>query len=122
MIPKFAETLANAGNNLIIDEVLLDDTSLRTYAASLANHTVYYIGVFCDLKIMQEREILRGDRAIGLSNDQIERVHKGICSSYDFTVDTSFQSSFTVSYKILEFLSSPPTPARFKKIIGEDKQ
>ena len=46
MIPKFAEILSNGGNNLIIDEVLLDNTSFRTYAHSLANQTVYSIGVF----------------------------------------------------------------------------
>jgi chloramphenicol 3-O phosphotransferase len=121
MMPKFAEILANAGNNLIIDEVLLDDSSLRTYARSLANHTVYYIGVFCDLKIMQELEILRGDRAIGLANDQIERVHQGIRGSYDLKVETSLQTPFKVAHEILEFLSTHPTPPRFKKIIGEDK-
>lgn len=32
VMPQFAKLLADGGNNLIIDEVLLDDTSLKGYA------------------------------------------------------------------------------------------
>lgn len=49
VMPRFAEMLAHMGNNLIIDEVLLDVTSLRVYAEHLKAHAVYYIGIFCDL-------------------------------------------------------------------------
>jgi len=37
---------------------------------------------------MQGREVLRRDRCIGLSNDQINRVHQGVLNTYDFKVDT----------------------------------
>ncbi|PPE03067.1 phosphotransferase-like protein [Holospora curviuscula] len=78
VMPQFAEMLATCGNNLIIDEVLFDEEALKAYAQQLKSHTVYYIGVFCDLAVMQEREVLRRDRCIGLSNDQIDRVHQGV--------------------------------------------
>jgi chloramphenicol 3-O phosphotransferase len=104
VMPKFAKMIADQGNNLIIDEVLLDQNSLKAYAENLKNHTVYYIGVFCDLKTMQERELLRGDRCIGLSNDQIDRVHQGTLNSYDFTVDTTSISPFEAARLILEFV------------------
>lgn len=77
VIPQFAE-MATRGNNLIIDAVLLDQADLKAYAQHLRTYTVYYIGVFCDWVVMQGRERLRGDRCIGLSNDQMDRVHKGI--------------------------------------------
>ena len=77
VIPQFAE-MATRGNNLIIDESLLDQESLKAYAHQLKAHTAYYIGIFCDLAVIQVREKLRGDRCIGLSNDQMDRVHKGI--------------------------------------------
>ena len=60
------------------DEVLFDENAVKAYAKHLQDHIAYYIGVFCDLEVMQEREILRRDRCIGLSNDQIDRVHQGV--------------------------------------------
>lgn len=118
IMPYFAKMLADAGNNLIIDEVLLNDSSLKVYAESLNNHTVYYIGIFCDLKIMQEREISRGDRYIGLSNAQINIVHQGDLGCYDFKIDTSNISPFEATHQILEFIDNHPIPSAFKKMIS----
>ncbi|ETZ06935.1 chloramphenicol phosphotransferase-like protein [Holospora obtusa F1] len=73
--------LAASENNLIIDEVIFDEEALKAYVHHLKTHTVYYIGVFCDLAVMQERKILRRDRCIDLSNDQIDRVHQSVLNS-----------------------------------------
>ena len=116
LMPKFAKILADQGSNLIIDEVLLDSNSLKAYAENLKDHTVYYIGVLCDLKTMQERELLRADRCIGLSNDQIDRVHQGILNSYDFTVDTTNISPFEAAHCVLKFINENSTSYAFKKI------
>lgn len=113
VMPKFAEMLAAEGNNVIIDEVLFDENSLKAYAENLKHHTVYYIGVFCDLKAMQEREILRRDRCIGLSNDQDTRVHRGVLNSYDFKIDTTSLSPFEAARLILKFMDDNPTPQAF---------
>lgn len=115
VMPDFAKLLANKGNNLIIDEVLFDDSSLAFYAKSLSNHTVYFVGIFCELSVMQQREIARGDRAIGLSNDQIDRVHTGL-REYDIKVDTTNHSSFEVAKQILEYVDNTPAPQGFIKI------
>jgi chloramphenicol 3-O phosphotransferase len=114
VMPQFAEMIAARGNNLIIDEVLFDEETLKTYVKHLKNHTVYYIGVFCDLAVMQEREILRRDRCIGLSNDQIDRVHQGVLNSYDFKVDTTATSPFEAARMILKFVDDNPVPKAFK--------
>ena len=71
-IPKVVQTLANDGHDLIVDEVLFSDAELENYMQVLDGQTVYFIGVMCDLKTLQEREILRGDRALGLGRDQIQ--------------------------------------------------
>jgi len=117
LMPKFAEMLASEGNNLIIDEVLLDNKNLINYAHQLSEHDIYYIGVFCDLNIMREREILRGDRALGLSADQITRVHKDISGNYDLEVDTTNSSPFELAKTILEYVKNNPAPKIFKDII-----
>ena len=110
MMPKWAEMLASQGNNLIIDEVLLDQKTLKGYAQHLRAHTVYYMGIFCDLAVMQRRERLRGDRCIGLSNDQMDRVHHGVLGAYDFTVDTTMICPVTAARRILQFVDAHPVP------------
>lgn len=115
IMPDFANLLANKGNNLIIDEVVFEDAQLKSYIQSLQNHTVYFIGVFCDLKVMQERERSRGDRAIGLSNDQIDRVHMGI-REYDLNVDTSNTPPIEIAKQILNFIEHTAAPQGFIKM------
>jgi chloramphenicol 3-O phosphotransferase len=118
VMPQFAEMLATCGNNLIIDEVLFDEEALKAYVQQLKAHTVYYIGVFCDLEVMQEREVLRRDRCIGLSNDQIDRVHQGVLNSYDFKVDTTAISPFEAARRILKFVDDTPAPEAFR-VLGK---
>ncbi len=77
--------LAEAGNNLIVDDVNTGD-EWHEYDTLLAGHTVRRIGVLCPLDILEAREAARGDRLIGLARWQFPRVHAG--RRYDFTVDT----------------------------------
>jgi len=114
-MPDFAHMLGSRGNNLIIDDVLFDDKQLKSYVDKLADHTVYFIGVKCDLAIMQEREYLRRDRALGLSNDQFDRVHTGT-REYDLTVDTSNTSVFNVAKQIINFIDQNKEPKSFCKM------
>ncbi|UCM92966.1 MAG: chloramphenicol phosphotransferase CPT family protein [Rickettsia endosymbiont of Cimex lectularius] len=113
LMPDFANLLASRNNNLIIDEALFEDACLKSYIKSLNGYIVYFVGVFCDLSVMQEREILRCDRAIGLSNDQIDRVHAGSLREYDLTVDTTSKSPFEIAKQILAFVEENPMPQGF---------
>jgi len=116
VMPHVAELFLTHGNNLIIDEVLFDEAALNAYARHLKAHRVYYIGVFCDLAVMQERESLRGDRRIGLSNDQIDRVHQGVLNSYDFKVDTTVLSPLEAARLILQYVDTTPAPTSFQAL------
>ncbi|MES2607540.1 MAG: hypothetical protein V4544_02245 [Pseudomonadota bacterium] len=113
--PTIAKTLADQGNDMIIDEVLFGDSVLRTYVDQLKEHTVYFIGIFCDLKQMQEREILRRDRALGLANGQINRVHDGI-REYDIKIDTTNVSPFQAANYVLQSINKMSNPQGFKKM------
>ena len=122
-MPDFAALLLNRGNHIIIDEVLLNDISLGAYIKALGHRIVYFIGVFCDLEVMQEREFLRGDRAIGLSNDQLDRVHtdgKGAPRKYDLMVNTSRASPFSLAREILTFMERTRAPQSFTTMGQED--
>jgi chloramphenicol 3-O phosphotransferase len=65
---------------------------------------------------MQEREILRRDRCLGLSNGQIDRVHQGQLNAYDFTVDITTLTPFEAVRQILEYAEPPCPKGIFKNV------
>jgi chloramphenicol 3-O phosphotransferase len=78
--------LAAQGNNLIVDDVMTA-SDWADYATLLAGFNVAKVGVFAPLEILEARERGRGDRLIGTSRWQYDRLHRGM--SYDLEVDTS---------------------------------
>jgi chloramphenicol 3-O phosphotransferase len=78
--------MAREGNNLIVDDVLIED-EMAEYAALLADFTFRAVGVFAPLDVLEARERERGDRLIGLARWQYDRVHQG--KRYDLQLDTS---------------------------------
>jgi chloramphenicol 3-O phosphotransferase len=102
LFPEIVKKLADSGENIIIDEVLFNKKMFDIYFEKLKSHKIFLIGIFCDLKIMQERELLRGNRCLGLSNYQFEFVHKNLKELYDLTFDTANSQPFELAQKILE--------------------
>jgi chloramphenicol 3-O phosphotransferase len=78
--------MARQGNNLIVDDVMLDGEMAR-YQELLSDFALFRIGVFAPLDMLEARESARTDRVPGLARWQFERVHRGI--RYDLEVDTS---------------------------------
>lgn len=78
--------LARHGNNLIVDDVMLDGDAAE-YAEVFKGLTVNWVGVFAPLDVLEERERARGDRDLGLSRWLARHVHRGI--KYDLEIDTS---------------------------------
>ena len=78
--------MAREGNNLIVDDVLLED-EMADYAALLEGVTFRTVGVFAPLDVLEARERARADRLIGLARWQYDRVHHG--KRYDLELDTS---------------------------------
>jgi chloramphenicol 3-O phosphotransferase len=79
--------LAAQGNDLIVDEVIIDGTRATEYRALLAPFALRFVGLFAPLAVLEARERARGDRAIGLARWQYDRVHRGIV--YDLEIDTA---------------------------------
>lgn len=77
--------MADQGNNMIIDDVMLAG-DMAEYEALLARHDLCRVGVFASLATLEAREQARGDRMIGLARWQYDRVHAG--NSYDLEVNT----------------------------------
>lgn len=82
--------MAEQGNNLIVDDVLLEQREKAEYVDLLSPFELFLVGIFAPLDILEARERERGDRLIGLARWQFDRVHKNM--KYDLIVDASTAS------------------------------
>lgn len=94
--------LADEGNDLIVDDVMLEVHEQQFYYKVLAQHDVSFVGLFAPLEVLEKREKERGDRLIGLARWQINRVHDGF--SYDLKIDTSGATPLDCAKQIAEAL------------------
>ncbi len=79
--------MATQGNDIIVDDVLLEADDAREYAALLSGFEFRLVGLLAPLDVLEARERERGDREIGLARWQFGRVHRGI--AYDLEIETS---------------------------------
>jgi len=79
-------TLVDAGVNIIIDDIILEPGFLTDYLEVFKGCEVWFVGVRCDLAIIEEREQARLGRFPGTAFGHSEICHAhGI---YDVEVDT----------------------------------
>jgi chloramphenicol 3-O phosphotransferase len=82
--------MADAGADLVVDEVIWDPADLADYRRRLAVHDLHVVGLFAPLEVIERRERARGDRTLGLASWQYDKVHAGM--AYDLELDTSVAS------------------------------
>jgi chloramphenicol 3-O phosphotransferase len=90
--------MARQGNDLIVDDVMLDRSEAQEYRDLLASFDLRFVGLFAPLDILEARERDRGDRLIGLARWQFDRVHDGL--SYDLEIDTTTASPLDCAHRI----------------------
>jgi len=83
-----AAALAEAGLNVIVDHVLLEQAWLDECSRRWAGFAVLVVGVRCPLDVVVERERARQDRTLGQAEAQFAVVHRW-ADRYDVEVDTS---------------------------------
>jgi chloramphenicol 3-O phosphotransferase len=105
--------LAEAGNDLIVDHVLVDNKWLKQLLDLLAEATVYFVGVDCSLPELERREKLRDARRQGFASQQFEAIHRG--KIYDILVDTERLSPEECLSVVSRFLASEP-PTAFERL------
>ncbi|MDF1748117.1 MAG: chloramphenicol phosphotransferase [Alphaproteobacteria bacterium] len=81
--------LADAGNDLVVDDVLLGD-GISEYNELLAPYRFLKVGITAPLEVLEQRERDRGDREIGLARMQVDIVHRGI--EYDLMINSTESS------------------------------
>jgi chloramphenicol 3-O phosphotransferase len=93
-----------AGNPVIVDEMMLGPEVRDHWFATLAGLDVVTVGVRCDLDELERREIARRGR-VGLARWSEERVHEG--TSYDLWVETTSQAAEACAHQIVAALHGP---------------
>ena len=79
--------MAEAGNDLVVDEVLWEPEVLADYRRRLAPYDFRTVGLHAPLEVIEQRERQRGDRVLGLARWQYDKVHGGL--TYDLELDSS---------------------------------
>jgi chloramphenicol 3-O phosphotransferase len=98
--------IADSGTRLILDEVFLEGgESQERLRRAFAGRRVAWVGVTCDVAVAKQRELDRGDRVIGMVEQQSQRVHDGV--SYDLIVDTTSNTADELARQIAEHLHAP---------------
>ncbi|MBE1284599.1 MAG: AAA family ATPase [Rhodobacteraceae bacterium] len=76
---------ADADNDLIVEHILDHPDWAGVLARLLARHDVFFVGVFCDLETLRDRECQRGDRVKGSAEQDFHAIHAG--RTYDMKLD-----------------------------------
>lgn len=95
--------LVEAGNNVIIDDIVLESEFLDDYLKVFAGFTVYFVGVKCPREVIDRREGERPGRFPGTAVGHYDVCHAhGV---YDVEVDTSTALPNECARRVATFIS-----------------
>lgn len=110
-------SLAQSGNNIIVDHVLQEDGWLKECVENWVGLNVLFVGVKCPLEITERREKTRDDRVIGTARYQFDRVH--VHGLYDIEVDTSILGVDECVARIMELIDHKPANYVFQNLAAK---
>ena len=100
-------TFSDLGANVIVDDLLFKREYLDDYIELLDPMKTWFIGVKCDLDVVNARELTRPGRFPGTATSHYEQVHAhGV--PYDLEIDTSHASPRELSEQIIQRMKQPP--------------
>lgn len=105
--------LAEAGNNIIVDDIILESAFLEDYLAVFSDLDVIFVGVHCPLDIIGKREAVRPGRFPGTALGHVNICHAH--DDYDVDVDTSSKSPEQCALAVGKFLANEK-PGAFQRI------
>lgn len=100
-------SFAEAGNNIIIDDIILNPEFLDDYLHTMSGLTLYFVGVRCPMDVIEQREAERLGRFPGTAESHFDICHSH--GSYDVEVDTSRFSPTECADLVIERMQLPPT-------------
>ena len=102
------QAFTNYGMHVIIDDLLFKSEYLDDYVQLLDPKQTWFVGVRCELEVIEQREAARIGRFPGTAQAHYELVHAhGL--DYDIEVDTGKLTPRQAAEVILTRLESPPS-------------
>lgn len=107
-------SLAGCGNNVIIDDIIMNEDFLVDYLQVLADFTVFFVAIRCPLEVINQRELQRPGRFPGTAIGHFHKAHAH--GTYDVEVDTSTMSPAACADAIATFIESGVNPLAFEEL------
>ncbi|SOC43228.1 chloramphenicol phosphotransferase CPT family protein [Ureibacillus acetophenoni] len=117
---KNVAMFADRGVNLILDQIIHDTKTMHTFYETLSEYTILFVGVHCSPEELTRRELLRGDRHIGLAISQLEFVHKQ--EVYDIEVNTEQQPLSVCANLIVNRLNNAVPFTGFRQSLANNNK
>ena len=111
---RSAATFADAGNNVIIDTVMLNRESVAQCAHTLARYRAFFIGLFCDDGELRRRSSDRGRDMVNIALQQARYVHTH--SIYDLRINTEGKQPSAMAEQVRNLVNSHTKPEAFKRL------
>ena len=109
-----AATFADAGNNVIVDTLMLNRESVAQCAHTLARYRAFFIGLFCDDDELRRRSSGRGPDMVNIALQQARYVHTH--SIYDLKINTEGKSPSVMAEQVRNLVNSRTKPEAFKRL------
>jgi len=94
--------LLDLGHDLIIDNAVTARYQAELLQATTQSHDVLLVGLDCPASVLRDREQKRGDRRLGLAEQQQSGIHSWL--TYDLRIDTSTVSPEEAAALIVQAL------------------
>jgi len=111
---RSAATMADAGNYIILDTVLVNRAAILECAQALTLHRAFLIGVFCDENELQKRADARGEGLAEIALQQARHIHAH--GHYDLKLNTTGKAPGIMAEQIKHMAESKIAPTAFDKL------
>ena len=105
--------MARAGNNVIVDDIILAPEFLKDYLYALKEIDVYFVGVRCPLDTIRQREAIRPGRFPGTAESHFDICHAH--RAYDVEVNTARLTPGECATLVIKRLEQGP-PLAFPRL------
>jgi chloramphenicol 3-O phosphotransferase len=92
------------GHDLVIDHAMTARYHVGLLLAATEGHEVLLVGLDCPPEVLRQRERERGDRRIGMAEQQRSRIHSWL--EYDLFFDTSAVSAEQAAGEVVRLLDT----------------
>lgn len=107
--------MAHCGNNIIIDDVLLEREFLDDYLEVFQELKVYFVGVMCPRDVLTIRENTRPGRFPGTATGHYDVCHEH--KTYDLEVDTSILTPHECASRVVALVNNQE-PIAFPALVN----